>query len=359
MKYKSIIALSIVMLLSGTGNVAYASTKDSKRPINPITVNKANFQVLKNEEIPVDLKNKIEINKEKKGYISLMEDKTGYLYVAILYGARPTTGYSIGVNYVEDNEGRTNIFISENKPSPDYMQAQVITYPYTVIRVQGVTPNVTVINQFNEKYDNLSVKEQEPPVIGAGTITGKVKNYEEKDKRKYLTIEDAKGNLHYFYNDRGDKGLDKKLHLLKGDNVIVKYALGTPVNYKGNAYLPFKNIIKLKDKDKEKNWKDLKSYSQVPKDKEWSIKFENKILDKNVNTETVYILNSKGNRFPITVSLQEDKKTIKIKPIINYNLGETYYLYISRNVQPNDIKENIEGYRMKFTVEEDVVINIH
>lgn len=357
MRGKFIMALAIILALSGTGVNTYAAAKNNYKPINGITVNKINFQTLKEGSIPSELATKIESNKSNKGYISLVDDITGYIYIAVLMGEKPTTGYSVSVNYVEDNEGRTKVFVSEKKPGSTDMLSQVKTYPYIVIRAQRITPNISVVNEFNEKYQNLESKEKEDPIIGVSTITGKIKNYEENDNKIYLTIEDSNGDVSYYFTDKTGKWADKKSYFTIGDKVIVKYALGTPAKYKDNSYFPFSDVIKLSGNDEQKTWKDLNKFLQVPQNKEWKIKLNEKLVSKNVNNKTVYILDSKGKKLPIKVTLEKDKKSIKIKPMKKYAVGETYYLYISKDLQQNSKTKDIAGYRIEFTIEKDIVLN--
>lgn len=98
----------------------------------------------------------IEIDSLSEDKISLINDMAltgGYYYwvdseglytVFIGLGERPTAGFGIKVLSVEDNEGKTNISVEETIPAEDAMVAQVITYPYTVVQMKGITNNFNI-----------------------------------------------------------------------------------------------------------------------------------------------------------------------------------------------------------------------
>jgi len=58
-------------------------------------------------------------------------------YVILNMGEKNTGGYSIGVDKVEETDKNIIITIKENSPAPDAMVMQVITYPYTVVKVHS------------------------------------------------------------------------------------------------------------------------------------------------------------------------------------------------------------------------------
>jgi hypothetical protein len=58
-------------------------------------------------------------------------------YVILNMGEKNTGGYSIGVEKVEETDKNIIITVKENNPSPDAMTMQVITYPYTVVKVHS------------------------------------------------------------------------------------------------------------------------------------------------------------------------------------------------------------------------------
>lgn len=58
-------------------------------------------------------------------------------YVILNMGEKNTGGYSIGIQKVEETDKNIIITVKENNPAPDAMSMQVITYPYTVVKVHS------------------------------------------------------------------------------------------------------------------------------------------------------------------------------------------------------------------------------
>lgn len=58
-------------------------------------------------------------------------------YVILNMGEKNTGGYSIGVEKVEETDKNIIITVKEKNPAHDAMVTQVITYPYTVVRVHS------------------------------------------------------------------------------------------------------------------------------------------------------------------------------------------------------------------------------
>jgi hypothetical protein len=58
-------------------------------------------------------------------------------YVILNMGEKNTGGYSIAVEKVEETDKNIIITVKENAPAKDAMVMQVITYPYTVVKVHS------------------------------------------------------------------------------------------------------------------------------------------------------------------------------------------------------------------------------
>ena len=58
-------------------------------------------------------------------------------YVILNMGEKNTGGYSIGVEKVEETDKNIIITVKENGPAADAMVMQVISYPYTVVKVHS------------------------------------------------------------------------------------------------------------------------------------------------------------------------------------------------------------------------------
>jgi len=356
MKSKIILGLIMTMSLSFTTLPVYALSSNvvSSAPIKGILNNKIKFEIVNTKDAPQVLMEMVNKRKEGKGFIYSIDDSSGYIYIAVMSGERSTGGYSIEVTGIEDNEGRTNVFVNELTPAKDMVVTQVITYPYTIVRAKGITPNITVRNLQNEYFTNLTMKKIEHPV-GVDSITGILSEIETIGKNIYITLLDGKGNYQSYYSSNLKIIRDLKV----GDNVLVKYVLGTPAKYGNAMAMPFNNISlntfvsNIKDKD----WKDLKNYVNVSENKEWTIKFNKSINDLNLSRDTIYVLDSFGNKVDVDLSVSYDKKYAKVTPIRNYEFAKTYYLFISNNIFGEEINKSIiEGYRMMFTIRDAVEV---
>ncbi|SHH02171.1 protease complex subunit PrcB family protein [Flavobacterium defluvii] len=58
-------------------------------------------------------------------------------YVILNMGEKNTSGYTIGIEKVEETDKNIIITVKENNPAPDAMVMQVISYPYTVVKVHS------------------------------------------------------------------------------------------------------------------------------------------------------------------------------------------------------------------------------
>lgn len=274
MKIKIILSLILTISLSCTSLPVYALSLNgvSTAPVQGIVNNKINFEVVEDKAAPKELLAMISKGKENKGFIFTIDDATGYIYIAVLSGARPTGGYSIEVTGIDDNEGKTNVFVKETAPSKDVFVTQVITYPYTIVKARGITPNITVKNTQEQSYNNIT-----------------------------------------------------------------------------------KDILALNILDK--SWKELKNFTNVVKNKEWTIKFNRSIENIVLNSNTVYILDGVGNKVESSLSVSDDNKCVKVKPNEDYKFDQTYYLFISSNIYGEEgINYNISGYRMRFTTKDGLTV---
>ncbi|OMQ11607.1 protease complex subunit PrcB family protein [[Flexibacter] sp. ATCC 35103] len=65
------------------------------------------------------------------------DDISNSNYVILNMGEKNTGGYSIGVEKVEETDKNIIITVKEINPAPDAMVMQVITYPYTVVKIHS------------------------------------------------------------------------------------------------------------------------------------------------------------------------------------------------------------------------------
>ena len=65
------------------------------------------------------------------------DDISNANYVVLNMGEKNTGGYSIAVEKVEETDKNIVITVKEVSPAPDAMVMQVITYPYTVVKIHS------------------------------------------------------------------------------------------------------------------------------------------------------------------------------------------------------------------------------
>jgi hypothetical protein len=152
---KTLFACSLGLIFAVS--LCFGTIASAKVP--SITVNKLTYDVVDGTNIPDAITSKIDAMKDKigafvfdGGKFEIPEDNY-YIYISI--GMKPTSGYSIAVTRVEDNEGKTVVYVNEKAPSPEEITAQMITYPYTVIRISkiGMVPNFVVVSGELKNYD--------------------------------------------------------------------------------------------------------------------------------------------------------------------------------------------------------------
>jgi hypothetical protein len=125
-----------------------------------ITVNKIDFNKITDaSELPESVINFILNNKEKRGY-TYFEYEDGYMLLVFM-GEKNTGGYGIEVVSVEDNEGKTNVIVKETAPNKGDMVITVITYPYTIVTMKGVTNNFNVVNEDGGYFEYIESGETE------------------------------------------------------------------------------------------------------------------------------------------------------------------------------------------------------
>ena len=98
------------------------------------------FTVLGEEEIPEELKEKIE-DIEQNGFKIPYADK-GYLYIAKGYGRQETSGYSIEVKQCYETENAIYFHTILHGPKKEEEVSDNPTYPYVVVKLEWIDKNV-------------------------------------------------------------------------------------------------------------------------------------------------------------------------------------------------------------------------
>ena len=98
------------------------------------------FTVIKEEDIPEELK--IKINDNEKQVFKLTYADQGALYIAEGYGEEPTSGYSIEVKDCFETKNAIYVHTNLIGPSNEEKIVEAKTYPYIVIKMEFMDKNV-------------------------------------------------------------------------------------------------------------------------------------------------------------------------------------------------------------------------
>ena len=333
----------------GVGQVQKTTTANINKP-EPIIYNKIDFETVSYDNAPKALTNGIDSRKYSEGFLYYLDSSTNYLYAAVMRGQKPTGGYDIKVDTVEDVEGRANIIVKETDPDKGAILPQIVTYPYTIIKTKLPDFGISVKNSSGKVYDYLGKGESN--IEGVSWVIGNLENIYTEKEYIFLKIKCEDGDSEIFYVKNDDEGKNKIKNLKIGSIVSIKYALGTPEKCNGECAFPLSEVKPTVDNSlfTDKEWEDLnsKDYLDLLRDKQWTIKFKNQLNEQNVNSSNIYVVDSSGNVIPTVISLQDDKKSVKVIPYKPYKLGQKYYLFISSKLNNNT--SSLKGYRMSFQI---------
>lgn len=101
---------------------------------------------------------------------------------------------------------------------------------------------------------------------------------------------------------------------------------------------------------KEEACRELPEMKGVAVDEVLKVPFDAPLAANTLIRANIWVKDSNGTKLPIDRALDEDSKTIKIKPLTEYKRGETYTLYISKNVRYSSGKSIGEALKMNFAV---------
>lgn len=170
-----LISLSLILLMVGcdtsdSGNENLNENLDKNAPESSglkgkgITVNAIEFEVVDPSTLTQDIKEQIEKNKIKQGYDYFRDSETGEITLVVYLGQRSSAGYSTEVVSVTDNEGVTDVTVIENGPKKGDMVAEVLTFPYTVVKFSGTTDNIN-INWLLPNQDDNTLEDKDAGVV--------------------------------------------------------------------------------------------------------------------------------------------------------------------------------------------------
>lgn len=98
-------------------------------------------------------------------------------------------------------------------------------------------------NSKNENFKTSNTETESPTIVGVDTFSGVVKSVETMGDLVFLVVGKDKDNVYYATKD--SDVAKEALKLTVGDNVDVKYALGTPQKYKETTAMPLSSIMFL------------------------------------------------------------------------------------------------------------------
>lgn len=132
---KVVSVLAVFMLIS----CGAKKTSDSKIPLYEILTEQSNgggnikfFEILTEPNEIMMLQND-PLLKDKMKH----DDIKNSNYVILNMGEKNTGGYSVGVEKVEETDKNIIITVKENTPAKDAMVMQVVSYPYTVVKIHS------------------------------------------------------------------------------------------------------------------------------------------------------------------------------------------------------------------------------
>ncbi len=68
------------------------------------------------------------------------DDTQNANFIILNMGEKPTSGYSIAVESVQENADKIIVTVKETVPPDDAMNATVITHPYTIVKINSKKP---------------------------------------------------------------------------------------------------------------------------------------------------------------------------------------------------------------------------
>lgn len=145
-----------------------------KTPGQGITVNEIKYEVIDINALSEQMVSSIEILRQSRGY-EIWEQEDGSFLILISAGEKPSGGYAIEVDYIEDNEGKTVISVRETEPGPNDAVTLAITYPIVLVKASGITNDFVVRDQNQIEYQRARLRGDDTNAAG-GTMLNQDEN---------------------------------------------------------------------------------------------------------------------------------------------------------------------------------------
>lgn len=102
-------------------------------------------------------------------------------------------------------------------------------------------------------------------------------------------------------------------------------------------------------------YKEWESKQNVPINKVWTVKFNYELDETTISNENIFIQHNQQNIEGIKISLNEDKKSVKVEaPVEGYKKGEKYILYIEKGIKSVTGKTLNTPVKFEFTIEQEL-----
>lgn len=219
--------------------------------------NKLGFQVVNQDNAPEFLMRKINLYKDKEGFVSYRDLNSEYLYVAVMRGEKTTGGYGVEVKSAEEIKGRIILNIQEVDPDKNNVLTEVITYPYTIIRAK--VPNFMKVTVQNLEERNYSYYDtvRDGHVIGISHTAGVIQKIYNENNFIFIQVQSNNEQPELFYASDNEEWRNKFKDLKSGINVNIKYALGTPQKSGDKVAMPLNDIVISNNKTDDSNRNDM------------------------------------------------------------------------------------------------------
>ena len=209
---KKILGLFMAILLM-LGMFTGCDEKNGNGTPDETVDTKIEFEVISDmDSLPGHVSQMIEAAKKDRGYMVYPED--GYSYVVVLMGEKSTAGYSVDIESVKEAEGFIIIETVEKSPGEDEAAAQVISYPFVVLKVNSGIQSFNVATTDGEAYEQVDIIKE-----AVGVLTGQIDNnsieinvdgefnafrLDEKTRERLDSIEDGSNvSIVYYENEYG------------------------------------------------------------------------------------------------------------------------------------------------------------
>ena len=129
-----------IVLFLLCGSLLWVLVGCSSQKLSTEKLRDMDFTVVDKDDIPDELKNRIE--EKEKETMKLTYADQGTLYIAVGYGMQETSGYSIEIKELYETKNAIYIHTNLIGPSKEERVVERATYPYIVVKTEFIDKNV-------------------------------------------------------------------------------------------------------------------------------------------------------------------------------------------------------------------------